>query len=268
MRTIEGPSGDAMTVVASVFWRQPPASRGRSGLGLTLVVIACAAWLSPPAPPATAQGEDIAPAATQDDEERPAAEDAGVFLPSDRAKERQLDRAARLLAAGDWADAAALLDEILADDRDAFVVTVSGDGTRRSIRSEATRLITTLPPSGREAYSLLCRGRADRALADAVASEDTAGVVAVARRWFATPAGRRAAVITAQAALEADDPCTASAWLERLAASGDPAWKPTLTLMRAVAAVRADDRPTAERLVEEARRMPATVGRIGGRGFG
>jgi hypothetical protein len=81
----------------------------------------------------------------------------------------------------------------LADDRDAFVVTVSGDGTRRSIRSEATRLITTLPPSGREAYSLLCRGRADRALADAVASEDTAGVVAVARRWFATPAGRRAA---------------------------------------------------------------------------
>lgn len=265
MRTIEGPSGDAMTVVASVFWRQPPASRGRSGLGLTLVVIACAAWLSPPAPPATAQGEDIAPAANQDDEERPAAEDAGVFLPSDRAKERQLDRAARLLAAGDWADAAALLDEILADDRDAFVVTVSGDGTRRSIRSEATRLITTLPPSGREAYSLLCRGRADRALADAVASEDTAGVVAVARRWFATPAGRRAAVITAQAALEADDPCTASAWLERLAASGDPAWKPTLTLMRAVAAVRADDRPTAERLVEEARRMPATVGRIGGR---
>ena len=94
MRTIEGPSGDAMTVVASVFWRQPPASRGRSGLGLTLFAIACAAWLSSPAPPATAQGDDIAPAANQDDEERPAAEDAGVFLPSDRAKERQLDRAA------------------------------------------------------------------------------------------------------------------------------------------------------------------------------
>ena len=254
-----------MTAVASVFWRQPSAPRGRRGRRLTLLVVACAAWLAAPAPPAAAQGEGIAPAANRDDAEPPAAEDAGVFLPSDRARERQLDRATRLVAASEWADAVALLDEILADDRDAFVVAASRDGTRRSIRSEATRLIGALPPPGRDAYSLLCRGRADRALAEAVGGADAAGVVAVARRWFATPAGRRAAVITAQAALEADDPCTAAAWLERLAASGDPAWKPTLTLMRAAAAVRAGDRAAGERLVEEARRMPAAVGRIGGR---
>lgn len=223
------------------------------------------AWLSVSAGGAIGQGEDPAPAAHQDDEGLAAAEDMGVFLPTDRAKERQLDRASRLLAAGEWTDAAALLDEILADDRDAFMVAGAGDGTRLSIRSEATRLVNALPPAGRDAYALLCRSRADRALAEAVTRADDAGINAVARRWFATPAGRRAAAIAAQAAFEADDPCTASAWLERLAASGEPAWKPTLTLMRAAAAANAGDRATAERLVAEARRLPAAAGRLGGR---
>ena len=264
MRVIEGPPGDAMTAVASVFRRRQRGGSWVCARGLATIVVVSGAWLSASSGVAIGQGEDAAPAADQDDEGLPAAEDAGVFLPTDRAKERQLDRASRLLAAGEWTDAAALLDEILADDRDAFMVAGSGDGTRLSIRAEATRLVAALPPSGRDAYALLCRSRADRVLAEAVARADAAGVDAVARRWFATPAGRRAAAIAAQAAFEADDPCTASAWLERLAASGEPVWKPTLTLMRAAAAARAGDRPTAERLVAEARRLPAAAGRLGG----
>ena len=254
-----------MTAVAAERGRQWGVPGGRGVRRLSPLVVACLAWFAATALPANGQGEDPAADDNQEVESRPSAEDAGVFLPSDRAKDRQLDRATRLLAAGEWTDAVALLDEILADDRDAFVAAVSGDGTRRSIRSEAARLIGVLPPPGRDAYALLCRGRAERALSAAVDRADAAGVVAVARRWFATPAGRRAAVIAAQAALEADDSCTASAWLERLAATGDPAWKTALTFMRAAAALRAGDRVTAERLVAEARRMPAGVGRVGGR---
>lgn len=288
MRAIEGPPGDAMTAVASVFRRRQRRDRsGSAGLGFAAIVVVSAVWLFAWLGRATAQGDNAAPAAQHDaqpaaqpaqqddqpaqpddqpdDQFPPAAEDAGVFLPSDRAKERQLDRGSRLLAAGEWTDAVALLDEILAADRDAFMVAGAGDGTRLSIRSEATRLVGALPPAGRDAYALLFRSRAERALAEAVARADAAGIDAVARRWFAVPAGRRAAAIAAQTAFEADDPCTASAWLERLAASGEPAWKPTLMLMRAAAAARAGDRATAERLAAEARRLPAAAGRLGGR---
>ena len=57
-----------------------------------------------------------------DDADSAANDDNGVFLPADRVKERQLDRARRLIAGDGWTDAAALIDELLADDRDAFVL--------------------------------------------------------------------------------------------------------------------------------------------------
>jgi len=264
VRVIEGPLGDAMTVVACELGRYLPDTRGGRFRPLAMTVMgvllgAAAAIIAPP----SGLGQDAQPEATHE-EEPPAAEDAGVFLPSDRGKDRTLDRATRLIAAGDWTDAAALLDELLADERDAFVSAAAGDGTRSSIRSEAMRLVAGLPPGGRDAYALLCRSRADRALAEAIRQADTAGIIAVARRWFATPAGRRAAVLAAQAALEADDPCTAAAWLGRLATEGDPAWKPTISLMRAAAAARVGDRAAAERLLTESRRMPTTGGRIAG----
>ena len=201
MRAIEGPPGDAMTAVASVFRRRQRRDRsGSAGLGFAAIVVVSAVWLFAWLGRATAQGDNAAPAAQHDaqpaaqpaqqddqpaqpddqpdDQFPPAAEDAGVFLPSDRAKERQLDRGSRLLAAGEWTDAVALLDEILAADRDAFMVAGAGDGTRLSIRSEATRLVGALPPAGRDAYALLFRSRAERALAEAVAR-------AAAKSWKA-----------------------------------------------------------------------------------
>jgi outer membrane protein assembly factor BamB len=263
VRAIEAPLGDAMTVEACELGRHLTTPRGGRfrALARLVVIVSLAAAVAVSAP--RGRGQDAPPGATPD-QEPPAAEDAGVFLPSDRGKERQLDRAARLIAAGDWTDAAAILDEILADDRDAFVAAAAGAGTRSSIRSEAMRLVGGLPPAGRDAYALLCRSRADRALAEAIRQADAAGVVAVARRWFATPAGRRAAVLAAQTALEADDPSTAAAWLGRLAVDGEPAWKSTINLMRAAAAARVGDRTAAERFLADVSRMPATGGRIAG----
>jgi outer membrane protein assembly factor BamB len=163
------------------------------------------------------------PPADAADDAQPSPDDAGVFLPTDRIKERQLDRARRLLASEQWADAVTLLDELLADDRDAFVASPSAGGTRCSLRAEAARMIASLPAAGRDAYTLLFRTRADRALADAVARADAAAIVAVARRWFGTPAGRRAAGVAAQLAMEAGDPHAARAWLERIALATGPA---------------------------------------------
>ena len=192
-------------------------------------------------------------------------EDGGVFLPADRRKDRQLDRARRLAESGNWTDAAVMLDELLADERDAFAQGDGTVGTCRSVRTEASRLIETLPAPGREAYTLLFRSRAERELDEAVARDDMAGVVAVARRWLATSAGRRAAVLAAVAALESGDPRAATAWLDRVAASADaPRFEPALTLMRAVALSRAGERQAAEALLRAVRVGTATA-RIAGR---
>ena len=200
-----------------------------------------------------------------DDADSAANDDNGVFLPADRVKERQLDRARRLIAGDGWTDAAALIDELLADDRDAFVQGGTVGATRRSIRSEATRLLEGMPQQGRDAYALLCRSRAERALAEAFARDDSAGVVAVARRWLNTPAGRKAALLTAFEALEAGEPLEALVWIERLEGFGDaPALEPTLALMRAAAGRRAGDSQAAD-MLRIARRRAAGPVRVGGR---
>ena len=111
-----------------------------------------------------------------------------VFLTSDRTRERQLDRARRLAAEGRWSDAAVACDELLGNDRDAFVDVMGGDTNGRSIRSEAAAIVAGFPRPGRDAYLLLFRARAEKRLAEAIAAADQEGVVAVARRWLATPA--------------------------------------------------------------------------------
>lgn len=227
-----------------------PGGRARRlwATGVAVMLAALGVWPPQPATCRAADEPDVPMAGERsggavDD----AADSGGVFLPSDRAKERQLDRARRLVEAGSWTDAAALLDDLLADDRDAFVEPREPtDATRRSIRGEAARLLEEMPRPGRDAYGLLCRGRAERALDDAVARDDSAGIAAVARRWFETPAGRRAAMLAAYEALEADDPLAAASWLARLARSPDASrFEPALSSMREAASRPAGDAAAA-----------------------
>ncbi len=191
--------------------------------------------------------------------------EARVALPTDRLKERQLDRAQRLIADERWSDAATLLDEMLAGDRDFFFRPQHGQATWRSVKTEASRLIGTVPAAGRAAYDLQFRARADRLLHEAIAAGDEAGVVEVARRWFHTPAGQRATLLAALAALDSDQPLAAAAWLERLTGAGGAAFEPTLSVMRAVAWWSAGDRATAVRVLDEARVRGGTSVRVGGR---
>ncbi|MEI6241406.1 MAG: PQQ-binding-like beta-propeller repeat protein [Planctomycetia bacterium] len=228
--------------------------RGAVGLGGMLVVVAILGGI--------VVGDGPVGASESTDDE---AIETRVALPTDRLKERQLDRAQRLIADERWSDAATLLDEMLAGDRDFFFRPQHGQATWRSIKTEASRLIGSVPAAGRAAYDLQFRARADRLLQDAIAAGDVAGIVAVARRWFHTPAGQRATLLAALAALESQQPLAAAAWLERLTGAGGAAFEPTLSVMRAVAWWRAGDRTTAVRVLDEARVRGGTSVRAGGR---
>lgn len=204
-------------------------------------------------------------------EDEPAADDAaegqgGVALPTDRLKERQLDRIRRLVADGRWSDSATLVDEILGGDLDYFFRPRDGESTWRSIKSETGRIVGEFPDDGRRAYELQFRARADRALEEAIRSGDDAGVVAVARRWFHTPAGRRATLLAALDALDRGRPLEAAAWLERLATLPDHAeFEPTLSLVRAVAWWRAGERRAAAETLDRLRATKPGAVRLGGR---
>lgn len=156
------------------------------------------------------------PATAAADTDTDAVDDATLTLPGDRGLERDLDRARRLLERADWSSAVVAIDGILEGGSDAFLGGTGRGASRRSIRAEAMALVAALPAPARDAYQLLFRARAERALASALEAGDQEAVVAVARRWFATPAGRDAALIAAFLAIESGDLLSAAGWVERL----------------------------------------------------
>lgn len=224
------------------------------------------ALISPPSgrsqPPDVFDAVEGQPAGT-DAAEEPA--DPGLFFPSDRALERELDRARRLITDARWSDAAVALDELLAGEQDAFVVAGAGT-TRGSIRSAAAAAVADLPRPGREAYRRLFDGRAGKQLAAAIAADDHDGIVAVARRWLHTAAGRQAAMLAGLSHLESGQHLAAAAWLDRLTGlDGAGEYEPTLSVMRAIARSRTGDEQAAERVLPSAgRRGPSRV-RLAGR---
>lgn len=188
--------------------------------------------------------------------------DDGVFLPTNRELERSLDTAQRFLREGRWSDAAALLDEVLAAPRDAFGSGADRRATSLSLKAEAWTLLRDQPRAARAAYELLFSARAKRRLDEAIAADSLTAIVEVARRWFMTPAGREAAIITALTALEAGQPAVAAAWLDRLAEANAPdlPGEPTLSLMRSVARARSGDLQVAREILSQARGKDRVAG--------
>lgn len=245
-------------------WRtapgMPPVARR------AVLVVAGALLVAWPGPVCTWRTPSVAVAADDEGEDREDAEaDSGVYLPTDRLLERRLDLARRLVADARWSDAATLLDEILAADRDAFFRLDAGAATWESTKVAAARMVGALPPEGRTAYELQFRARAERMLQEAISSGDRPAIAAVARRWLNTPSGRHATLLSAIAALDDGQPLAAAAWLDRLDASGATEFEPTLSVMRAWAWRRAGDADAAAEILEKARTVNAAATRIGGR---
>lgn len=237
-------------------------------------------------------GAENGEAVDGDDGDRGEGFEDGLYLPSDRQRQRQLDRAIRLVDEGRWSDASTLLDEILASDNDSFHRDRrdrAGDGrnngrnlgpravaprradagaaeTWKSLKSVASDLIESLDKEGREAYELQFRLRAERSLEKAIGDGNPDAVMAVARRWFHTPAGGKAAMLLALTSLEGGQPLAAVAWLERLHSSRHAAaFEPTLSVMRAIAHRRAGDLSRAVAALEDARKSRRAELRIAGR---
>ncbi|MFM7138617.1 MAG: hypothetical protein ACKO1M_16365, partial [Planctomycetota bacterium] len=230
------------------------------GLALLLPLVALQRGRSQP--PNVFEGVEDEPVAADTADEPP---EPGLFFPSDRGRERELDRARRLIADARWSDAAVALDELLAGDQDAFVVAGVGT-TRGSIRSAAATAVADLPRPGRDAYRRLFDGRAAKALAAAIAADDHDGIVAVARRWLHTAAGRQAALLAGLSLLESGHHLAAAAWLDRLAGlEGAGEFEPTLSVMRAIARSRSGDEQAAERLLPAAGRRGSSGVRLAGR---
>ncbi|HBU38801.1 MAG TPA: hypothetical protein DEB70_13510, partial [Planctomycetaceae bacterium] len=169
----------------------------------------------------------------------------GVYLPTERLRERQFDQAQRLITGGRMADATALLDEMLTVEQDVFLEAGNGnDQTCRSMKALVAEIIGELPEAGAEAYQLQFRTRADRALQAALNQNDNEGIIAVARRWFHTQAGHRAAILTAARLLESGQPLAAEAWLERITSSPMTNLPdnilPTLRLIQAATSIAID----------------------------
>jgi outer membrane protein assembly factor BamB len=182
----------------------------------------------------------------------------GVYLPSERLRERQFDQARRLIDGGRMADATALLDEMLTAEQDVFLEGDSAsEQTRRSMKTMVTELIGELPESGSKAYQLQFRTRATRDLQKALNENDNEAIIAVARRWFHTEAGHRSAILTAARLLESGQPLAAEAWLERIANSPrtnlPDTLLPTFKLMQAATTIAIDphDKTKAQQLLEE-----------------
>jgi len=221
---------------------------GLLGWALGVAVVTEPGTRLPPGGVAHAQAQGIAQLVGGDTDE-----ESGIFLPTDRLRERQLDQARQAIAAGGFSDASTVIDDILASDSDSFLRSDEGAATWTSVKAEAAALLDAMPAAGRDAYELQFRAKAERQLQAALESDDREAVVAVARRWFHTPAGRSAAVMTALDCLATGQPLSAQAWLERLARQeAADRFEPSLSLMRALAARDAGDRETAEAMVAEA----------------
>lgn len=214
---------------------------------------------------------------TDDDGDDKAELEGGLYLPVDRQLQRTFASALRMVSNERWSDAATLLDEVLASDSDAFIppAAAGAEGrveanpdlvTWRSVKTLAAEAIAGMNREGREAYDLQFRARAERGLAEALEAHAIDGVLAVARRWFHTPAGAAAAMLVAIDRVEAGDAIGAAHWLGRLSESpGASRFEPTLSVLRAVASHRAGDRTTAEALLDQVRRGRRTDLRIAGR---
>jgi len=141
---------------------------------------------------------------------------SNVMLPTDRQSTRHLSQADQLVTAGQYGDAALLLDRILSSKEDAFVHSTSNKSEYQSVKSEALRRIGTLSAEGLASYRLQFGARAQNMLDDAIERGDFELLESLSRRYFHTLAGYEATLLLGQHCLDAGRPQQAAVILRRL----------------------------------------------------
>ena len=219
---------------------------------------------------AKAQARNLAPAEIGFDE----AELFAAFPPAPREKKQMLARAREALDEKRNSDAVEYLGRILVgeddeteDERaqDYFIPVPDGTGQWSSLKTEARRMLGSMPKDGRDIYELQYGARARRMLDDALGSGDAKSLNDVARLYFHTQAGYEAAVLAGRYNLDQGRPLAAALSFERVAetpAAGQ--FEPELSLLLATSWLYADlPRKADAALRSLKRRMPDTTIRVG-----
>ena len=139
-----------------------------------------------------------------------------AFVPADRSVIILLDRTRELLEQGRYSEAVQCLDRILGRNEDFFFKPDVDSSVRRSIKSEARRLLGSIPASGRQSYELQFGSLARSMLDEAVETGDIPMVAEVVRRYFHTNAGYEATFLLGLHHMDHGRPLLAALTLQRL----------------------------------------------------
>jgi outer membrane protein assembly factor BamB/tetratricopeptide (TPR) repeat protein len=158
--------------------------------------------------------------------------DEAAIFSTDRSTLQRLSNARELLGNERYGEATRLLGSILESAQDFFFQPDKEQPLHRSLKTEAERLIGSLPRAGREAYELQFGAQAEQLLNQAVESFDRPALADVSRKFFHTPAGRTATFLLAFDHLDHGRPLAGALCLERLRNSGAKldTYEPALSL--------------------------------------
>ncbi len=180
----------------------------------------------------------------------------GVFLPPDRQAKRRLEMADELIGEERYGEAVRLLGSLLEGPEDFFFKPSAEQPVFRSLKAESGRLLSKLPPDGRESYELQFGARARQLLQEATASGDLTRVADVSRRFFYTQAGAEATYLLGRHFLDQNRPLAAVMCFERLREVPRAAapLEPALSLSLATCWLRAGQPEKARQTLGEFRR--------------
>ncbi|MEM7455407.1 MAG: PQQ-binding-like beta-propeller repeat protein [Planctomycetota bacterium] len=170
---------------------------------------------------ATVAGAPRVSAALQDDEfalMEMINDESSVFVRAPREILRPLIRAKQAIEQEDYSRAVELLGELLSDEEyeDFLVRMPDEDGASISLRSRATTMLGSIPVRHRELYELRYGVRAQQLLQDAIVKGDFEAMSQIMDRFFYTPAGFNAAMLSGHYHLQQGRPVAAAFCFERI----------------------------------------------------
>jgi len=189
-----------------------------------------------------------------------------ITLPTNRDAQQRMYAAQDYIAEQEWAKAVKELQRLLNSPEDGFVQ-VTSDGPKPttlwvSIRSEANRLLGTMPRDGLKIYEDMYGREAASNLERAQKQNDPQLLADVAQRFLHTKSGLKAAELLGTRCLERDEPMMAAPYFERLVNGPRGAELDTQIILKAALAFyRAGDKAGGD---EEWKKLQARAKQDGG----
>ncbi|MCS7305768.1 MAG: PQQ-binding-like beta-propeller repeat protein [Thermoguttaceae bacterium] len=170
------------------------------------------------------------------------------FLPrADRLLVRTLGHAQEAIHQNRFAEAVRILGEILASEEDYTFQPDPGEPLYRTVKAEAARLLSQLPPEGLQLYQGLYEPRARKTLQEAVGEGHLQKLQTVVDRFFFTRSGAEALYLMGRAFLDRGQPSQAALAAKRLRRHPlAEDFEPMLSLLEAIGWYRAGELSAAE----------------------